>query len=244
MNAYLIKYTLSKAAQTLFQKAISAVQPNKYDQILEPFSTVIKLAIISFKEDGTKIAVSENKLYIQPPSPLQGAIRTAYGHNREEVHYLLKPILRCIETHPAMSDNHVLMNPYILHIYQLAIEGLKRLKKNYGSGTSTVSHTIDLYINIMDTHINGGPKVIVDSYQSHSEEDPMEQSVYKLVDVEHLFNTLWDDSDFELISRMFRSAEQFRDTNSIEYYIDSITNMIKAKENHISDKLQKIQKYI
>ena len=32
------------------------------NQILEPFSTLLKLAIFSYKADGTKIAIYKNKL--------------------------------------------------------------------------------------------------------------------------------------------------------------------------------------
>ena len=78
-------------------------EPNT-NQVLEPFSTLLKLAIISYKSDGTKIAVLKNKLYIQEPGVSQGIVRYAWGNNREEIHFLLKPIMRCIDLYP-ISDN-------------------------------------------------------------------------------------------------------------------------------------------
>ena len=37
-------------------------EPNT-NQVLEPFSTLLKLAIISYKSDGTKIAVLKNSMF-------------------------------------------------------------------------------------------------------------------------------------------------------------------------------------
>ena len=48
------------------------------NQILEPFSTLLKLAIISFKENGVKIAVHNNRIFMQEPGMLQGTIRYAW----------------------------------------------------------------------------------------------------------------------------------------------------------------------
>ena len=91
---------------SVFKKACNYVLANKLSsesnmsQILEPFSTLLKLAIVSFKNTGVKIAINNNKLYLQEPGVFQGTIRYAWGNNREELHYLLKPLMRCIELYP------------------------------------------------------------------------------------------------------------------------------------------------
>ena len=116
MNSY-INLSFIKEAYN----CVTSVSKKSSDgnQILEPFSTILKLAIISFKDDGIKIAITNNKLYIQERTLLQGTIRYAWGNNREEIHYLLKPIMRCIELYPPCDSDELQL------IYNQAINGLK-----------------------------------------------------------------------------------------------------------------------
>ena len=116
----LVNFSLLKQALVYVTSKVS--KDNNRNQILEPLSTVLKLAMISFKDIGTKIAVSNNKLYLQEPSVFQGTIRYAWGNNREEIHYLLKPIMRCIELFPPDDDSQ------LQFIYNQAVQGLKKLK--------------------------------------------------------------------------------------------------------------------
>ena len=72
-------------------------------EILEPLTTLITLSIISFKEVGTKIAIYNNRIYIQEPGITQGILRWTYGNNREEIHHLLKPLFRCIHLYNLLN---------------------------------------------------------------------------------------------------------------------------------------------
>ena len=49
---------------------------NKEDLfLLEPFSSMIRLAMLSYYKEGTKIAITNNKIYVQEPNYFQGPIR-------------------------------------------------------------------------------------------------------------------------------------------------------------------------
>ena len=116
-------------------------------QVLEPLTTIITLAIISFKSVGTKIAVHSNKILVQSPNLVQGVVRWSFGNNREEIHYLLKPILRVVQIYdPDENEN-------IKSLFEYAILGLKVLKDSYNNSSSTLCHTLDLYISIIDNCI-------------------------------------------------------------------------------------------
>ena len=73
-------------------------------QILEPLTTIVRLAIISFKSVGTKIAITNNKIYVQSPNLAQGVIRWTYGNNREEIHY---DLLRRLEGNPQCTQREL-----------------------------------------------------------------------------------------------------------------------------------------
>ena len=168
-----------KFAWSLLYKQLSKETLNDKNQILEPLSTVLKLALISFEEEGIKIAVSNNSVFIQKPTLLQGTIRSVYGNNREEIHYLLKPIIRCVEMYSSYDNRN------IRYLYDLAIDGLKKLKRSYGNQSSNVCYTIDLYITILK-----GKKI--------DEERLSDNDI-------SLFKDLWIDSDIVLVSNLFQS---------------------------------------
>ena len=62
-------------------------------QLLEPMSAIIRLAMLCFESNGTKISIYNNRIYKQYPGLLQGTIRWTYGNKRNQLHNLYKPIL-------------------------------------------------------------------------------------------------------------------------------------------------------
>ena len=219
------------------------------NQVLEPFSTLLKLAIISYKIDGTKIAVCNNNLYIQEPGVSQGIIRYAYGNNREEIHHLLKPLMRCIDLYPvnysfnninSTSETNNSSHELIL-IYKQAIEGLKKLKVSYNNDSSNVCCTIDLYIQILQQTLKS-QSVHVHSYESSQNLDNLTLSTNTKLNLEKIFDGIWSENDISLVSSMFTSVN----TTMLckDSYLKSIENIIKAKEGIIQDKIKRATKLV
>lgn len=200
------------------------------NQVLEPFSTLLKLAIISYKPDGVKIAISNNKLYIQETGISQPIIRYAYGNNREELHYLLKPLMRCIDLYPLESNDE------LQQIYSQAIDGLKKLKISYNNKLSTVCFTIDLYIQILQQTLDK-KKVNVHSYDNSQSLSGLSLSTNTRLNLEKLFEGIWTENDISLVSSMFTSVSSSSDCR--ESYLKGIENIIKAKESIIENKINK-----
>ena len=69
INFGLVKNTHSYVTDYVKKK------PDENIQILEPLSVIINLATVSFKQDKTKIAIANNKIYIQEPNVRQGPVR-------------------------------------------------------------------------------------------------------------------------------------------------------------------------
>ena len=160
MSSY-INFTIMKNSFGYLQERFLSEDDN--EQILEPFSVLVKLAILSFKKEGSKISIVNNNLYIQSPNKWQGAVRYLNGNKREEISLLMKPIIRCTSLYP-ICDGEGNVNNELKFIYNKAIEGLKNLKKNYNNSTSTVTHSIDYYITIITSHLEG-ENLTVDSYE-------------------------------------------------------------------------------
>lgn len=192
-------------------------------QILEPLTTIVILAIISFKEIGTKIAVSSNEIYIQPPTMIQGPVRWTYGNNREEIHFLLKPIIRAILIYNPKD------NPDIKKIFLYAIKGLNILKQSYNNFSSTLCHAIELYINLINysfehTEITQKYKDVENSLNSN-----LNLSQNTKINLNNLFVGIWSTEEINLISNMLELC------NNNTKYIEVIETTLGTKKNKIRE---------
>jgi len=110
--------------------------------IIDPFSCLVKLSLIKYLDEGTKVSIYQNRLNFNTPSYIQGIIRFMYGDNREDLHNILLPIQKCVEWYWNEKDND------IVYMFNNAVLGLKFLKNSY-STYATIQHTIDYYIIIL-----------------------------------------------------------------------------------------------
>ena len=110
--------------------------------IIDPFSCLVKLSLIKYLEEGTKVSIYQNRLNFNSPSYVQGIVRFMYGDNREDLHNILLPIQKCVEWYWNEKDND------IVYMFNNAVLGLKFLKNSY-SAYATIQHTIDYYIIIL-----------------------------------------------------------------------------------------------
>jgi hypothetical protein len=221
MATNLINLSVMKSIYKILNKYNSNSSLNN-NQILEPLTTIIKLAIISFKPVGTKIAIDNNKIYIQNPGYFQSASRWMYGNNREELHYILKPILRSINLYdPAKSDE-------LLIIYSFSVEGLRVLKKSYLNSNSTLCHALDLYITLLEEKLKR-KDLSVDSYNNLlCIKNNLNLSQNTKINLDKLFLEIWKPQDIKLISEMFSLA---KDNKSEEKsYLKAIESILDTKE--------------
>tara|TARA_B110000967_G_C18782040_1_gene508773 strand:+ start:228 stop:920 length:693 start_codon:yes stop_codon:yes gene_type:complete len=204
-------------------------------QFLEPMSIIINLAILSFQEENTKIAITNNNMFIQRPSFYQGVVRYLYGNNREDICFLLKPIMRALEMYDPSDDEK------LEYIFNKACIGLSKLKNSYNNTSSTVCHSLDLYISIISAHLNGTP-ITVESYQESRQADDLNLSVATQVNIQKIFLNIWSESDIELLYSMFKTAEQTSEISMT--YIKSITNLVKSKKPEINKRIKKTKNFL
>ena len=60
-------------------------------QLLEPMSAIIRLAMLCFESNGTKISNYNNRIYKQYPGLLQNHKMWTYGNKRNQLHNLYNP---------------------------------------------------------------------------------------------------------------------------------------------------------
>ena len=141
-------------------------------QTLEPMCCMIRLAMLAFREIGTKISINNNRIIILQPSIIQGPIRWTYGDNRQDLHHLLHPIVKAIE----LYDINL---PYIFNIFKYTSMGLTRLKASYNDDSSIICHSLIHYISIVDKalEVKHAEKQDVEQPKKQEVEQPKKQEV-------------------------------------------------------------------
>jgi hypothetical protein len=99
--------------------------------ILDPLSVIIKLAILSNKEIGTKICITSNIIYLQEPGPFQALCRFIFNSNKTDIQYLYNPIELACQTY--LTKQCIQQNPKIKDLFKCAQNGILKLMETYRS---------------------------------------------------------------------------------------------------------------
>lgn len=120
--------------------------------LLDPLSVIIKLAILSYKPNGTKITIYNNVIYIQEPGPFQGICRMIMQSNKNDLQFLYNPIN--IACNKFLSPSYLQSNPSIKNLFICAQNGVKKLMETYKN--HILLNIVLCYYNvILSNHIDG-----------------------------------------------------------------------------------------
>lgn len=121
---------------------LQKMRPKQSIIIVEPVSTLIRLAMVGLSPKGTKISIRDNDIYINKPKVWTGAKRWWTGDSREDLHHLLRPIVWCLSNLDNNSED-------VKILYKMSIKGLSNLKWTYSKSSPMVVHAINLYIALL-----------------------------------------------------------------------------------------------
>ncbi len=180
--------------------------------ILEPFCTIIKLILLSYKDKGTKISIYNNSIQYQEPSYIQGILRIWSGDCREDLHNLYNPIIKALEYSDLNNDKHI----YLLN---KCIDGLNNLIQNYDNN-SIITHTLNHYINIIKKYINN---------------NELDDSLKKTTPLVEGLKVFWDEKELRLIYNMLIHIDENKNKNEKIVYLKNIEDIITFKEKEVYD---------
>ena len=187
--------------------------------ILEPFSCILRIILLNYKSEGTKISIQNNSIQYYDPSIYQGILRSIYGDNREDIHNLYSPILKAFQWYNTIDSK---MNKYFFE--QLVI-GLKNLKSVYNPNTiiyHTITHYITVILELLDCNTN------IDKFKNKDkEESPI---------IDNLKN-IWHKDEIFIIYKNLHYINDTKDENLKKTYIKNIEELLTFKES-------KVQQYI
>ena len=188
----------------------NVISDNTSTQILDPLTTVIRLAILSFKILGTKISIHFNKIVYQEPTLLQGTFRWQNGDKRSDLHNLYNPLKICRLKYDPNEDER------INNIYKKSIQGLHKLQQLYDGNADSTKHALSHYINIIK-----GEDLIIDQNQ---------------LEIYDKFNTIWSDKDIDIINDLMIEIEnKFTKEEDITPYLNSIDALLNGKDLKIRE---------
>jgi hypothetical protein len=188
--------------------------------ILDPLSTIIKLAILSNKPIGTKICIDKNMIYLQHPGPFQAVCRYVFSSNRTDIQYIYNPIELACQKY--LSKNIIQSNSKIKELFKCAQHGLLRLMDTYKS-SSVMQICLNYYYSIISNHLE----------EKHNEMLFRKNNLSVLYSPEILanLNKLWTQDKINIvlnITTYLSSNENAQtDVKSLETIIDGIDKQVQ-----------------
>jgi len=165
--------------------------PNKND-ILDPLSLVIKLYIYSYKPNGTKISILNNKIEIQEIGIFQSTVRTIKGDTKNDLINMLFPLTYACELYLGnLSLNKLSLNKY-KRIFEQINKALDKLNQMYQ--INEITHNIEQLKNIVGNFLsdnNFDPKTIISNWNEPA--SILKKSFYKQT------NTIWTSNRLDIL---------------------------------------------
>lgn len=201
------------------------------NQIIDAFSTIIRLAIMSYKPIGTKICIANNKLYIQNPNIFQGTIRKINGDNKDDIFNLIFSIENGCRLYLREK------NEKIKWIFEKAKIGIINLKETYNEYGKIVSR-LDDYIKIIDEYMT--------KYDINIEKK-MDNTILNEIEIRNLiydkFKNIWTNNKINVVYDIFQELEISLNKNNnyeINSYVESLEYFINPIDKKVKDLLDKI----
>lgn len=198
--------------------------------LLDPLTTVLRLSILKYKPDCTKLGVANNKLTFYEPTIYQGISRWWSGDSRTDIQYLYLPILyfSCIRHGYVSSifDRSSNKQEVLNRINEMAIEGLKTLRNIYNrqhTKIDMVTNCIDSYIHILSVS-DDNSNFIKNKYENVL-------NTIKLTYTE--FSKEWSEKYIKIILELFDELKTRDSTIYSANLINTIENMFNTMDELI-----------
>jgi hypothetical protein len=200
---------------------ITKISYDEKQQILVPFASLIRLILLYYMPEHTKISILNNRIYYQTPGIMQGIFRWYNGDKGAHLHNVNTAINKSIDWYN--SKNRIIYN-----IFLETIIGLECLKEQY-KDTKIIQHSIILYIKNITDELNI-PSTEMDS-----------KSLFKLkicdndnnLTIENKLFNLWSEEEIKLIHDMIEILKKtnFNNVNySNNHMINSIIKILDGKD--------------
>lgn len=206
---------------------------NSKNVILDSFTTIIRLAILSQLPSGTKIGIYKNKIIYYTPDSMQGLYRLLKGDKRSDLHNLFLPIRKSVDWYKTDDIK-------IQYIFDLAHKGLVKLKDNYHNNAKNPDNSTYLSLNIFDGILTGRQPDLYDSITPERAEvikKELETSPDNIIHKE--LKKMWEDNDKNIAYNLLTKICSEDDIDCKTKQIDVLESFLKTKDDLVTKLVSK-----
>ena len=130
----------------------------------------------------------------------------------------------------------------------MAKKGLEKLRKSYNDN-SIISHSLSLYINIIDLYINTDKKCMEEYYNNIGNKSIKSTEKDKTNEEENQINknlkNLWDETQISIINNIFLQIEKYTDNknetdnSNRDDWLKALNIILQNKEKCVYDIIEK-----
>jgi hypothetical protein len=201
---------------------------NMRKQILDPLSTLCKIASLSFHENGSKLSIIDNIIEVQKSDNRQWVIRTYRGDSKEHISLLYNPTVKAIQWYifqkgsddgdsKETSDGKP---DAIKNIMKFAIDGLRKLKSTYKEGNIILA--LQFLINNLKIATSNSPNI--ELFEDYNEINFEEDGIMNYDKIKEI----WNIDTIMSISNQFTLCNKSRgDQLTLECMLDALNLLLK-----------------
>ena len=146
-------------AISLYNLFKSDKRKERFDIILEPMQALIQLSLMAFCPYGSKLSISNNLLFIQQPTWVQGIIRSFNHDKRDDLFFLFNAILRFNKFYAFLKNSELEDDRMLFDLLiRLGKRGIDNILQTYANvDQPSLLHTLQMYRTLLDN-----PELIVE----------------------------------------------------------------------------------
>ena len=187
-------------------------------QLLEPLTTMFRIASLTIMKKYTKIRINKNKIEFQEPNILQGFERWYNGDKKTDIHNLYSPIKYFI-----LWNREKFKDDDLNFLVNHAIQGLTFIKNMY-KDNDLVQQVIHHYIIML--------KNPEDIYKEEKEKS-VNLFYEKIKD-------LWTKKDIKIGVDLIKKIKMIKNEDQKKYFKNSLHSFLDGKDYYVHEYLTKI----
>jgi hypothetical protein len=218
MNTIFLK---SEQLKTLYTSLSLYKSKDKLDMVLEPFQSMIQIALLNSSPIGTKLAIQENILYLQTPGIIQPISRWYYSDKKDDLYFLFQVIKRFVKWYnPETSAKSPLSKNLYNLIIKMGINGLENLIKTYNNtDNNNIIQVIHMYKSLLESNDK------IDHVKSPDDKVGIDVVFENILEI-------YDNNLISLIHNLLLIISTEDNTTHINNYIHGL-NLIMTKNNNL-----------
>ena len=206
--------------------------------LLDPINTAIALCLLNYYPAGTKISIQNNEITFQEPSTMQGISRWKNGDSYEDIHNLVNPIKKLLQT---KEDTSLWRDENFRYICETMKSGLSILAKTYADN-HIANHTIEFYKSLIEENLQDKNHFL--EKLDTAPEDFKDRRLSDGKFMYDIYNDFFEDWDFKQIEVAYTLLKNIglEDKPEIkESYKECVHLLIKGRNQRVKQMIDKVK---